>query len=131
VVFIDTSVWFSILVPKDPKHPGCLQWFDDLNEPLITSDYIVDETLTLLVMRGERKKAIEFGNLVMTDSAVILHRLSENQFDRSWLFFQRLSGAGLSFTDCTTHIIARDRGIEKIASFDHHFRTTGQFTLVP
>ena len=131
MVFVDTGVWFALLVSKDPNHQRSNEWFATLSEPLITSDYIVDETLTLLLMRGERTKAIDFGNLVIVGSMAILHKVTEQQFNRSWILFQQLSHAGLSFTDCTSHIVARDLSVPKIASFDHHFQTTGQFLLVP
>jgi predicted nucleic acid-binding protein len=100
VVFVDTGVWFALLVAKDPNHQRTTEWFDTLSEQVITSDYVVDETLTLLMMRGERNKAMEFGTLVIVGSLAILHKISEDQFNRSWILFQKLSGAGLSFTDC-------------------------------
>ena len=131
MVFVDTGVWYALLVSKDPNHHRTTHWFDALNEQVITSDYVVDETLTLLLMRGERSKAIEFGNLVIVGSLAILHKVTEDQFNRSWILFQKLSGAGLSFTDCTSHIVASDLNVPSVASFDHHFQTTGRFLLVP
>jgi uncharacterized protein len=131
MIFVDTSVWFSVLVANDPNHTKCLAWFESLTEPLITSDYIVDETLTLLLMRGERQKAISFGKLVIEGSTAILHLVSQPQFNRSWILFQQMSAAGLSFTDCTSHVIANELGIRKIAAFDRHFLTTGKFELLP
>lgn len=131
MVFVDTGVWFALLVSKDPNHQRTAQWFDALDEQVITSDYVVDETLTLLLMRGERPKAIEFGNLVIVSSLAILHKVTEDQYNRSWILFQKISGAGLSFTDCTSHIVATDLNVSKVASFDHHFKTTGRFLLAP
>lgn len=131
MVFVDTGVWFALLVSKDPNHQRAAQWFDALDEQVITSDYVVDETLTFLLMRGERPKAIEFGNLVIVSSLAILHKATEDQFNRSWILFQKLSDAGLSFTDCTSHIVATDLNVSKVASFDHHFKTTGRFLLAP
>jgi predicted nucleic acid-binding protein len=64
-------------------------------------------------------------------SLLVPTELSEDQFHRSWLLFQKLSSAGLSFTDCTSHVVAVDLGIRTIASFDHHFQTTGRFQVVP
>ena len=76
MVFVDTGVWFALFVSKDPNHQRTTQWFDTLIEQVITSDYVVDETLTLLLMRGE---AIEFGNLVIVGSLAILHKVTEDQ----------------------------------------------------
>lgn len=131
MVFVDTGVWFAILVAKDPNHQRTIEWFNRLEEQVITSDYVVDETLTLLLMRGERNKAIEFGKLVIVGSSAIVHKITEDQFNRSWILFQKLSVAGLSFTDCTSHIVASDLNVQSIASFDHHFQSSGRFLLVP
>jgi hypothetical protein len=68
------------------------------------------------LMRGERSKAIEFGNFVIVGSLAILHKVTEDQFNRSWILFQKLSGAGLSFTDCTSHIVANDLKVPSVAS---------------
>jgi predicted nucleic acid-binding protein len=56
MIFVDTGVWYSLLVPKDPSHQKTAKWFDAVAQPIVTSDYVVDETLTLLLMRGERPK---------------------------------------------------------------------------
>jgi predicted nucleic acid-binding protein len=85
MIFVDTGVWYSLLVPTDPNHQKTAKWFDSVAQPIVTSDYVVDETLTLLLMRGERSKAIAFGTLVIVGSTAILHKLSEDQFHRSWL----------------------------------------------
>ncbi len=131
MILVDTGVWYSLLVTKDRNHSHSTEWFESLNEPVATTDYIVDETLTLLLVRGEKSKAIEFGNLVIVGSTVVFHKISEDQFNRSWILFHQLLGAGLSFTDCTSHIVARDLNISTVASFDHHFRSTGKFMIVP
>ena len=40
----DTGAWFAAVVPSNPNHAAA-QWFAANTTPLITSDYIVDETL--------------------------------------------------------------------------------------
>ena len=52
MIFVDTGVWYSLLVPKDPNHQRTVKWFDSVAQPIVTSDYVVDETLTLLLMRA-------------------------------------------------------------------------------
>ncbi len=131
MIFVDTGVWYSLFVDKEPSHARTLEWFESVAEQLTTSDYVVDETLTLLLMRNEHSKALKFGKSVVEEQAAILTFVDENQFNRSWILFQKLSAVGLSFTDCTSHIVARDLGVTKIASFDRHFLTTGQFEVVP
>jgi uncharacterized protein len=129
----DDLLRYRVLV-RIARPKGCkdaLAWFKSLTEPIVTSDYVVDETLTLLHMRNERDKALQFGEKVIVGSAATIHLLSHEQFNRTWIFFQQASRLGLSFTDCSTHVVCQDLGIKRIAAFDRHFSTTGNFELVP
>jgi len=51
VIFVDTSAWFASIVPTDADHKAAIAWLSHNAEPPITSDYIIDETLTLLKAR--------------------------------------------------------------------------------
>ena len=62
MVFVDTSAWFAAVVPSDPNHPRAANWLAANSEVLITTDYILDETLTLLRTRGERQRAKLLGS---------------------------------------------------------------------
>ena len=52
-IFVDTGAWFARFVPSDPDHAAARAWFDGNTNPLLTTDYILDELLTLLKVRGE------------------------------------------------------------------------------
>ena len=47
MVFVDTGAWFAWLVPDDPNHSLVATWIDACSQPLLSTDYCVDETLTL------------------------------------------------------------------------------------
>ena len=101
MILVDTAVWFALLVQKDSQHLEVARWFDELSEPILTTDYRIDETLTLLLMRKEVLKAIEFGKLIFHADFAVIHFISPEQIYKSWILFQQLCKAGLSFTDCT------------------------------
>ena len=61
MIFVDTSAWFAAIVPSDPNHPHATSWLAQSSEPLLTTDYVIDEILTLLRARGERKRAQVLG----------------------------------------------------------------------
>ncbi len=48
MIFVDTGAWFALWSAKDPNHARAVQWFRANRQPLLTSDCIIDETLTLL-----------------------------------------------------------------------------------
>jgi len=60
-VFVDTGPWYAVIVPADPRHVQTLAWIRQNNGPLLTTDYIIDEVLTLLRARGEKHRAIALG----------------------------------------------------------------------
>ena len=65
MVFVDTGAWFALHVPTDPHHQQAVEWLQDNDEPLVTTDFVIDETLTLLLVRKERRRALEVGRLLI------------------------------------------------------------------
>jgi len=70
MIFVDTSAWFAAIVPTDPDHANAARWLTANSQALITTDYIVDETLTLLRARGERQRARLLGERFFESSIV-------------------------------------------------------------
>ncbi len=131
MVFIDTGVWFAKYVPSDPDHARVQAWFQANRQPLLTSDYCVDETLTLLLARGRPAKAVEVGKMFFQANQVSIRFLTPQQIYRAWLLFQQRSAAGWSFTDCTSKIVIDDLSIPTAAALDEHFRQFGSVMVVP
>jgi hypothetical protein len=50
-VFVDTGAWFAYFVRRDPDHRAAIVWMQQNRQPLVTTDYVLDELLTLLKMR--------------------------------------------------------------------------------
>ncbi len=46
--FVDTSAWFALFVPTDPDHGRVRAVLAHTQFKLLTTDYILDETLTAL-----------------------------------------------------------------------------------
>jgi uncharacterized protein len=124
MIFVDTGVWFARFVSDDPNHSLITTWLDTNAEVLITSDYCVDETLTLIAARKRSKLAIAAGRHLFNETVTRLHYLKNDQINRAWILFQQRASAGWSFTDCTSKIVIDDLGILSAAAFDRHF---GQF----
>jgi predicted nucleic acid-binding protein len=53
--FIDTSGFYALLIESDSAHAAAARWLDAARSRrtrVITTDYVVDETATLLKARG-------------------------------------------------------------------------------
>jgi uncharacterized protein len=61
MIFVDTGAWYASLVPTDPNHSRAVQWLTANGSRLLTTDYIIDETLMLLRVRGEKKRSLQLG----------------------------------------------------------------------
>ena len=125
MTFVDTSAWFARFVPSDPDHERVKAWFNANDRRLVTSDYCVDETLTLLLVRGHQHRVIHAGDVLFNESLASLCFLTPPQIQRSWILFQQRMTSGWSFTDCTSKILIDDLGITTAVALDDHFRQFG------
>ena len=98
---------------------------------MFATDYIVDETLTLLRARGQQTRAIELGSAFMAGTAAKVHFVTAAEFRTAWDVFQHFSDKAWSFTDCTSKAVVESLGITTAFSFDHHFRQFGTLRIVP
>lgn len=130
MIFIDSGAWFARFVPDDPNHSVLVDWFAANRRPLITTDYCVDETLTLLLARKRPLLATIAGHEFFDESISRLHFLTNEQIRRAWILFQQRAVAGWSFTDCTSKVLIDDLKIETALAFDQHFHQFG-ITIIP
>ena len=131
MIFVDTGAWFAAVVPTDPNHESAAAFLTLNREPLITSDYVVDETLTLLRVRGERERALTLGESFFADNLTEVYYLNSEDVRRAWEIFRDYEDKDWSFTDCTSRIIMEKLGITSAFAFDKHFRQFGTVAIVP
>ena len=61
MIFVDTGAWFSAFVPNDADHVMADAWLETNTDLLVTTDYVIDELLTLMKIRGEFQRALRLG----------------------------------------------------------------------
>jgi uncharacterized protein len=125
MVFVDTSAWFARYVPTDPHHESVKAWLDANTEPLLTTDYCVDETLTLLAARRHLRRAIEAGRALFQADVARLHFLTPDQIRRAWIFFEQRADPAWSFTDCTSKVVIDELEVKTAVTLDSHFHQFG------
>lgn len=130
-VLVDTGAWFAAVVPWDANHAAAAAWFELNHRPLITTDYVVDETLTLLRSRGEGQRAITLGERFFGGQLATVHLLSSDQIAAAWQVFRRFHDKPWSFTDCTSKVVIEELGCPVAVAFDEHFRQFGTIVVEP
>lgn len=131
MIFVDSGGWFASVVTDDRDYEPAKLWLEQNKEPLFTTNYIVDETLTLLRARGENQKALQIGNLFFGGHLANVYHLSEHDVLQTWQVFQTFADKNWSFTDCSSKFVCEKFGISRAFSFDKHFLQFGTLVIVP
>jgi uncharacterized protein len=131
MIFVDTGAWFASIVPSDADHVAAMRWLNQNSESLLTTDYVVDETLTLLRSRGEMQRSLDLGAAFFSGALATLHYLTPNDIQQTWSVFRQYSDKNWSFTDCSSKVVTERLQISVAFAFDHHFRQFGSIRVVP
>jgi predicted nucleic acid-binding protein len=131
MIFVDTGAWFALFVPFDPDHAEAVRWSAANTEPLITTDFVVDETLTLLRARGERRRALRAADEFFQGGLSQLEFLTRDDVLAAWQVFLRFADKDWSFTDCTSKVVIERLQLTTAFAFDHHFHQFGTVQVVP
>jgi uncharacterized protein len=131
VTFVDTGAWVALFVEADAQHRAAREWVGSNPDRLVTSDYIVDEVLTLLAARFRRQTATRAGHVLFSQELAGLIQLTEEDKDRAWAIFQSHSDKRWSFTDCTSYALMHRLGISTAFAFDRHFSQMRGIRRVP
>jgi predicted nucleic acid-binding protein len=98
---------------------------------LVTTDYVVDETLTLLRVRGHLQRALALGTLFWEGQVARLEYLQPADLQQAWNIFSQFRDKAWSFTDCTSLAIMRRLGITAAVSLDAHFQQMPGISVRP
>lgn len=131
MIFVDTGAWFAYFVDSDPDHASAESLLECAVEPFVTTDYVVDELLTLLRARREAHRALVVGRTLIQQALCRIEWVTPGDFETAWIVFQQFQDKGWSFTDCVSQVVIQRLAIETAISFDDHFRQFGIVRVLP
>jgi len=129
-IFVDTSAWYATVDKSDRDHTAAVTKIQNLDRPLVTSNYILDEILTLLKTRLGPSIAIQFGQKLWNQEISTLIRITKKDEGSAWRLFQQYKDKGFSFTDCTSFALMERLKINIVFAFDDHFAQYGKFVIL-
>ena len=133
LLFVDTAGWMACADESDPAHGKAVAARDSWLEErglFVTSDYVVDETLTLLRIRLGIDAAETWWQQVDASSRVRWEYVSPGRADKARGLFFRYRDKDFSFTDCTSFILMRELKLREALTTDRHFLQAG-FAIKP
>ncbi len=125
MIFADTGYFIALLKERDDLHERALRWADAIQEPILTSDYVLVEVANnasapiirrrlhvfLENVRGTADIEVAPASTVLMEVGIALHKA---QPDKEW-----------SLTDCISFVLMQERGVTRALAFDHHFEQAG------
>jgi uncharacterized protein len=131
LIFVDTSAWYALLDRKDRNHSHAVRFAEESRDLLLTSTYILDETVTLVRRHLGHAMAVRFGDRLWNEEIARLVRVSPEEEVRAWTIFARHTDTGFSYTDCTSFALMERLQIDAAFAFDSHFAQYGRFPCLP
>lgn len=132
-LFVDTAGWMAMADAKDPIHLSALQirdrWLEE-DGILVMSNYVVDETLTLIRMRLGMAAVQQWWAMVSQSARCKIEWITPDRAERAIRWFFQWQDQSFSFTDCTSFALLTELGIQKVLTADGHFITAG-FEILP
>ena len=127
-IFVDTS-WYKALVDvQDDFHDEAASQSKRLlsqNCLFVTTNFVIDETLTLIRVRRSLEISLKFRDLLGDMSSVTkIVRILPQDESKAWEWFPK-PWSKLSFTDCTSFVVMKRLDLKDVASFDDHFARAG------
>lgn len=134
MIFVDTGAFLAIENRRDEHHARALDFRDASirnGEVLVTSDYVLDESYTLIRFRAGHSAAVAFGEDVKASRLIRIEHLTPALLDSAWTIFKEYADKEFSFTDCTSFALMERLGVATAFAFDEHFRQYGRFVVGP
>lgn len=118
-LFVDTSVFYAAADTGDPRNARAKEILAG-DEDLVLSDHIVVEGWLLLRTRLGRTAAERFWRAARSGGARLEFVLPAD-LEAAWSIARGFEDQDFSLVDLTSFAVMLRLGIERVASFDHHF----------
>jgi len=132
-LFVDTAGWMACADAGEPAHGPACETRDTALEAgtlLVTTDYVMDETLTLIRMRLGLPAAKAWWAQVEGSSRVRWEWVGMERAEKARKAFFRFRDKSYSFTDCTSFVVMQELRLKEALTTDRHFRQMG-FQVLP
>jgi predicted nucleic acid-binding protein len=130
---VDTSGFYALLVTGDRMHARAseiMRHAAQSNGRFVTTDYVLDETATLLRARGLGHLISAMFDGVFVSSACQVEWMDPDRFARTRRFFLKHHDQAWSFTDCFSFVTMRELDLRDALTADVHFRHAGFIPLL-
>ena len=132
-VFVDTAGFLALWDSSDDHHAAAVRLQTELarkHRRFLTTEYVADETVTLLLVRHSHRAAVDFLETIEQSEALRLEWIDPARFYAAADSFRKHGDKTWSFTDCVSFAVMRELRVRDAFTTDGHFRQAGFFPLL-
>lgn len=121
MIVLDTSVIYALLDAADTRHHQALEWYEALDEELVTTPLVLAEADHLTMTRGG-SRAVQAFRADVSAGAYLVEWWPTAARESAELA-DRYADLGIGLTDASLVVLAARVGTADVATFDErHFR---------
>jgi predicted nucleic acid-binding protein len=127
-LFIDSGGFYALVSAESAAHKNAIAIMEESRRTrrrAVTTDYVLDETATLLRARGLTNQLKEFLRLTETSQALSIEWMTPDRFAAVRTFMLKHLDQEFSFTDCASFVVMRELRLMDALATDKHFRIAG------
>lgn len=131
-LFVDTWGWLTLRDPREAAHEEASRWYQDFRQEhgrAYTTDYVLDETITLLFRRlsfAEADASVRQIEEAAGAGYLRIERISSQRFAGAITLRRTYRDKpNISFTDLTSMAVMKELDIEDVLTGDAHFEHVG------
>lgn len=129
-IFVDTGAWFAIMNKKSRYHQKLTSIYKKLleqNNNLITSNFVIGETFTLMRYKLHEKSNIPFKflNHIKKTQRIRKVLINDKIEEKAIRILNKYRDRKFSYVDATSFAQMREMEIQYSLTVDKHFNTAG------
>ena len=113
---IDTGAILALLDRSDRWHRICVEAFQQLRLPLITSEAVLTE---LFHLAGDSRHEMEAAWRLLRSGAIVMSAIEDSELAPIQALMSRYSDRPMDFADATLVYLAKREGLSTIFTVDH------------
>lgn len=125
MIFLDTSALYALADKSDPHHSTAYKKFElasKSGEIFLLHSYLLVESAALLQARLGLSSALLF---LKDAKSFEVEWVDMELHEEAIRELERIGKRGISLVDCTSFIVMRRRGVDRVLAFDSDFQEQG------
>lgn len=129
-VFIDSSALFAWSDASCPQNRAIHDYLLRENPPLVTTNIVIAETISLITKRISKHAGIQF-SVAVEDSRIVQVIYADEFLTKAALkLYRKYTDKDFDLIDATSFVLCKERKIKQVLTLDKHFSQMG-FEILP